>query len=100
MLHRIRLAMQQGSIEKLSGEVEADETYIGGLARNMHKDKRAEKITGTGTSGTFAVMELLERHGEVRTKIVPDTKSRTLKVELRENVEPGSEVHTDTFQSY
>src|SRR5215210_3104606 len=100
VLHRIRLAMQQGSIEKLEGEVEVDETYIGGLARNMHKDKREEKITGTGTSGKIAVMGLLERHGEVRTKIVPDTKSRTLKVEVRENVEPGSEVHTDTFQSY
>jgi transposase-like protein len=66
----------------------------------MHKSKRAEKITGTGTSGKVAVMGLLERHGEVRTKIVPDTKSRTLKVEVRENVEPGSEVHADTFQFY
>jgi transposase-like protein len=100
MMHRIRLAMQRGSIEKLEGQVEVDETYIGGLARYMHKNKREEKITGTGTSGKIAVMGLLERHGEVRTKIVPDTKSRTLKVEVRENVEPGSEVHTDTFQSY
>jgi transposase-like protein len=100
MLHRIRLAMQTGSFEVLSGEVEVDETYIGGLARNMHKSKREEKISGTGTSGKIAVMGLLERHGEVRTKIVPDTKGRTLKVEVRENVEPGSEVHTDTFQSY
>jgi transposase-like protein len=100
MLHRIRLAMQTGSFEKLSGEVEVDETYIGSLARNMHKSKRAQKITGTGVSGKVAVMGLLERHGEVRTKIVPDTKSRTLKVEVKENVEPGSEVHTDTFQSY
>lgn len=100
MLHRIRLAMQTGTFEKLVGEVEVDETYIGGLARNMHKSKRAEKITGTGTSGKVAVMGLLERHGEVRTKIVPDTKSRTLKVEVRENVESGSEVHADTFQFY
>jgi transposase-like protein len=92
--------MQTGSFEKLSGEVEVDEIYIGGLARNMHKDKRAEKITGTGTSGKIAVMGLLERHGEVRTKIVPDTKSRALKVEVKENVEPGSEVRTDAFQSY
>ena len=100
MLHRIRLAMQTGTFEKLVGEVEVDETYIGGLARNMHKSKRAEKITGTGTSGKVAVMGLLERHGGVRTKIVPDTKSRTLKVEVRENVESGSEVHADTFQFY
>lgn len=40
LLHRIRLAMQTGTFQKLSGEVEVDETYIGGLARNMHKSKR------------------------------------------------------------
>ena len=100
MLHRIRLAMQTGTFEKLSGEVEADETYIGGKARNMHKDKWEQKISGRGASGKIAVMGLLERHGEVRTKVVPDTKSRTLQVEVRENVEPGSEVHTDALASY
>ena len=100
MLHRIRLAMQTGTFEKLSGQVEADETYIGGKARNMHPSKRKEKIQGRGTSGKVAVMGLLERHGEVRTKVVPDTKSRTLQVEVRENVEPGSEVHTDALKSY
>jgi transposase-like protein len=100
MMHRIRLAMQQGSIEKLSGHVEADETYIGGKARNMHKSKREQKITGRGTSGKVAVMGLLERHGKVKTKIVPDTTSRTLHVEIRENVAPGSEIHTDALRSY
>src|SRR5215207_8497945 len=45
-------------------------------------------------------MGLLERYGEVRTKVVPDTKSRTLQVEIRENVEPGSEVYTDALRSY
>ncbi len=61
--HRIRLAMQNGTFEKLSGQVEADETYIGGLARNMHRDKRDKKIKGTGGSGKVAVMGLLERNG-------------------------------------
>ena len=100
MMHRIRLAMQQGSIEKLSGEVEADETYIGGKARNLHKLKREQKITGRGSSGKVAVMGLLERHGKIKTKVVPDTKSRTLHVEIRENIAPGSEVHTDALRSY
>ncbi len=100
MLHRIRLAMQTGTFEKLSGQVEADETFIGGKARNMHKSKRKEKITGRGASGKVAAMGLLERHGKVKTKIVPDTSSRTLQVEIRENVEPGSEVHTDALRSY
>jgi transposase-like protein len=100
MLQRIRLAMQSGTFEKLSGEVEADETFIGGKARNMHKKKREEKIQGRGASGKVAVMGLLERHGEVRTKVVPDTKKKTLQVEVRENVEPGSDLYTDALQSY
>jgi transposase-like protein len=55
MLHRIRLAMQRGSLLKLKGQVEADETFIGGKARNMHKGKRAEKIKGaTGMVGKVA----------------------------------------------
>lgn len=68
VLQRLRLAMQQGSIEKLSGEVEADETFIGGKASNMHEKKREEKIQGRGASGKVIVMGLLERYGEVRTK--------------------------------
>ena len=51
MLHRIRLAMQSGSILRMSGAgevVEADETFIGGAARFMHKADRARKIAGTG----------------------------------------------------
>ncbi len=100
MLHRIRLAMQTGTFEKLSGQVEADETYIGGKARNMHKGKREEKIQGRGPSGKVAVMGLLERHGKVKAKVVPDTTSRTLQVEVRESVQPGSEVHTDALRSY
>ena len=59
--HRIRLALHQGSFEKLlSGECEADETFIGGKARNMHKGKRAERITGTGTKDKTAVMGILD----------------------------------------
>jgi hypothetical protein len=49
MNQRIRLALQVGSFDKLDGEVEADETFIGGKARNMHKSVRARKITGRGT---------------------------------------------------
>jgi transposase-like protein len=100
MLQKLRLAMQQGSLEKLSGEVEADETYIGGKARNMHKSKRQEKITGRGASGKVAVMGLLERHGKIKAKVVPDTKSGTLQVEVRKNVAPGSEIHTDALRPY
>jgi hypothetical protein len=66
MLHRIRYAMHTGSINKLSGEVEVDETFIGGKARNMHLSKRARRITGTGGKDKAAVMGMVERGGRVR----------------------------------
>ena len=90
--HRIRLAMQSGTFEKLSGQVEADETYIGGLARNMHRDKRHAKITGTGGSGKVAVMGLLERDGKVRAKVIADATQLTLHGEVKRQVdgEPGA----------
>jgi hypothetical protein len=105
MLHRIRLAMQCESFDKMGGEVEVDETFIGGAARFMHKDKRAQKITGTGMVGKTAVMGLLERHGpdghsRVRTKVIKDRKRGTVVPVVKEHVEPGSEVMTDALASY
>src|SRR5262249_6950411 len=73
MLHRIRHAMKTGTFEKMSGQIEADETYIGGLAKNMHKEKREKKITGTGGSVKAIVMGLLERHGIDKSQKVVDT---------------------------
>ena len=105
MLQRIRLAMQSGSFDKMGGEVEVDETFIGGKARNMHRDKRTEKITGRGGVGKAAVMGLLERHGPdghstVRTKVVPNVRRSTLAREVREHVSEGSSVYTDGLRSY
>jgi transposase-like protein len=99
LLHRIRLAMQTGTFEKLSGKVEVDETYIGGLARNMHRDKR-KRLGGTGGSGKVAVMGLLERDGKVRAKVLCDIKQETLQSEVRSNVESGCELFTDAHRSY
>jgi transposase-like protein len=100
LLHRIRLAMQTGTFKKLSGTVEVDETFIGGLSRNMHRSERGRKIQGTGGSGKVVVMGLLERHGEVRTKVILNTKSETLHCEVREHVESGSELMTDAHRGY
>jgi transposase-like protein len=98
LLHRIRLAMQEGTIEKLSGTVEADETYIGGKARNMHKGKK--KAKGRGAVGKAIVMGLLERGGKVRTKVLKDTKKKTLHKEVKDVVQKGSNLFTDAFKSY
>lgn len=105
LLHRIRLAMQTGTFEKLSGEVEADETYIGGKARNMHVDKRKEKIKGTGTSGKTIVLGVLERSdkkgkSKVKAKVIKSTDRKTLKKEVSEKVEQGSVLYTDAHSGY
>jgi transposase-like protein len=103
MLHRIRLAMQDETLgSKLSGEVEADETFIGGKARNMHKNVKARRITGQGrnTDDKIMVMGILERGGKVRTKIVADRKQETLHGAVRANVEAGADLFTDTFGAY
>jgi len=123
MQQRIRLAVQTGSFEKMSGRVEADETFIGGLARNMHKSKRERVITGTGGAGKTIVMGLLERHTDPKSKekvidsleynpkksekasrvkatVISDTKKKTLHAEIHNNIEAGSEVFTDELAGY
>lgn len=101
MMHRIRLALQQGSLtRKLSGEVEADETYIGGKARNMHKDKQAKALKAEGYFRKAVVMGMLERDGEVRTKVLNVASAKVLAREIRANVEPGSTLYTDELAAY
>jgi transposase-like protein len=106
MLHRVRLAMQAEDGGKIGGDVEVDETFIGGRSRFMHKAKRERVIKGTGGKGKIAVMGLLERHGKdghsiVRTTVQTKGLHRAqLQGEVRQHVEPGSRVYTDAFRSY
>jgi transposase-like protein len=98
--HRIRLALTCGSFEKLSGHVEADETFIGGKARNMHVGKRLRRITGTGGKDKTAVMGMLERGGKVRTTVISNRKKTVLQAEVRKHIEAGSALYTDALLSY
>lgn len=100
MLHRIRFAMQIGSFGKLSGEVEADETFIGGKARYMHHNKHHRRITATGSKDKTPVLGILERGGDVRATVVRSRRKRTLQHEIKKHVEEGSAVYTDALQSY
>jgi transposase-like protein len=100
MAHRIRYALHHGSFEKFSGEVEADETFIGGKARNMHVAQRKRRITGTGTKDKTAVMGILERGGKVRTSVLPNRKRHAIQSEVRKHVEAGSALYTDALLSY
>ncbi len=103
MLHRIRLAMQNRSLLKVGGkgsEVEVDETFIGGAARFMHRDKHHRRITETGTKDKIPVVGILERGGEVRADVVPTGRKHHLQGHIRANVKPGGEVYTDALLSY
>lgn len=100
MLQRIRLAMQTGTFEKATGQVEVDETFIGGKARNMHKHLREEKITGTGGKDKMMVVGVLERGGKVCATVTGSRRKKSLQSHVRQHVELGAEVFTDALKSY
>ena len=76
MCHRIRAAMQNGKIQQLlSGEVEVDETFVGGKNKNRHADK---KILGSGTIGKTPVIGAISRKGKVLTKVIHTTDQKTM----------------------
>jgi transposase-like protein len=105
MDHRIRFSLGMGTGNRLSRQVEADETYIGGKARNMHVEERKRRITATGGKDKVALMGILERGsktvgGKMRTTVVGSTKKKTLQAEIREHVLAGSALFTDALKSY
>ncbi|HEV2356987.1 MAG TPA: IS1595 family transposase, partial [bacterium] len=103
MDHRIRCALNMAATGKLGGlgkSIEADESFIGGKARNMHVAKRLRRITGTGGKDKVAVMGILERGGKVRTVVVPNRRKQALQTEIRKHVEAGSALYTDALLSY
>jgi transposase-like protein len=104
MLHRIRLALQGNPMIKLGGpgsEVEVDETFIGGKARNMHPGSaRRRRLESTGVTGKTPIVGILERDGEVRAGVISTRRKNVLQGEIVKHVEPGSSVYTDALMSY
>ena len=100
MLHRIRLALQDESFGRVSGEVEVDETFIGGAARFMHSDKRRQKITERGVKDKLPVMGILQRGGKVRASVIPNRKKHAIQKEIRNHVAAGSAIYSDALMSY
>ncbi len=106
MLQRVRLAMQTGTFLKFKGQVEVDETYIGGAARFMHKDAKKRKLNGgKGSAGKQIVQGLLERtakerKSQIRVMHVQDSSVPSLDGNVRAHVEKGSDVFSDAHSSY
>lgn len=97
MLHRIRFAMADsadGMLGPGGGDVEVDETYVGGKPRYKGTSKR-----GRGTKKQ-PVVALVQRGGKVKTRTVADVTAKTLKGIIRENVDPSARIITDDNKSY
>jgi transposase-like protein len=97
MLHRIRLAMQDDlSGGSLGGEVEVDETFSGGKARNMHKDrKRRVQQHGRNTGGKAVVLGMLQRDGKLLASVIPDRTKASIQPIVAGNVDAGTTLYTD-----
>jgi transposase-like protein len=95
--HRIRSAMKQNG-GQLFGRIEADETYIGGAARNMHKDKK--KNIGTGGKGKTPIIGVVQRGGDVKAVVAENLKHDTLASNIADKVQAGSFVYTDEHRGY
>ncbi len=109
MLHRIRLALKNGSLSTPLGgegsEVEVDETFVGGKVKNMHRARRIRFAALTqrpgGSTGKAVVHGILDRNlREVRAKVVPDIKRETLQNAVLNNVHYGSTVYSDSAVGY
>ena len=101
LAHRIRESMvNQGTVDFLNGPVEVDETYVGGLRRNMRKSKR-EKLEGRGPVGKVAVVGIKDRDtNEVRAKVVESTDAETLQGFIAEHTAISAKVYTDDAVAY
>ena len=103
MNHRIRLAMKLGTIEKMDGECEADETYVGGLAKNMHAHRKTNMTTGGGSKTAVVGMlqrSAAERASRVSASALPSTKRANVHALVRNAVAPGSKLYTDASLLY
>lgn len=100
MLHRIRNCFGFDNDNDLSGEVEVDETYVGGKNKNRHKSKKIKGSQGRSTKDKTPVFGMIERGGKLNARKVPDVGSETLTKEIASNVVEGASVYSDEWVGY
>jgi transposase-like protein len=92
MTHRIRHSLKDPIFkDKLSGTIEADETYVGGKTRGHGRHFMGNKVP---------VVSLVERGGRVRSQVMRRVTGKNLKEVLKSNVEPSATIMTDDFRAY
>lgn len=99
MGHRIRRATKQDK-SMLFGEIEVDETYVGGKSRNKHASARIKGASGRSTENKTVLFGMLQRSGDVKANIIPNVKSETLQDQILEYVDRSSSLYTDDFRGY
>ena len=105
MLHRLRLALETKSMEKIGGRhrgpVEIDEAFVGGAAKNMHAARRNSLKSGLKGDHTTVVLGMLERNTrQLRAKVIPNVKRETLQNEILSNIERKTAIYTDSYSGY
>jgi transposase-like protein len=79
----------------LGGDIEIDETFIGGKARNMHQDRKARAMVNGPNKGKVVVLGMLERKGRIRATVIPDRSTPVMRDHVRGNIDQGSVLFSD-----
>ena len=98
MLHKIRAFMESQNMCQVSGDVEIDETFVGGKNKNRHKDKKVEKCQGRSFKDKAPVFGAFQRGGKASAIVVSNTKASTLKPLITQLIKVGSNVYTDGWE--
>lgn len=101
LLHRVRHILTPEHTEQLDGVVECDETYVGGLVKFMHADRRERALAGEGHKGKAIVFGMLERSsGKVRAHTMPAATTKNVRESVLANIRKGAELNTDKSSVY
>jgi transposase-like protein len=101
MMHRVRHTFgMETKTEPLSGDIEADETYMGGAEKNKHKSKKIKGTQGRSTKTKTPVAGVIQRGGELRVEVVENTQGKNLRPFVIKNIAVGSKLHTDEWWGY